>query len=451
MQHDMDLKSDPVYLSPGASYPLPLKLTSRGSREACDLMLLRPAQAAGEEGVLYDWGILEPRSILFVCPHDTPGKPMWMCCAEIKPKPLKLESLEHETEEKARRRQELLRFDLPVGEVLQHCWTCVLHGRAVPEPGWLYLSQSYLCFLSRMTGHQEKIELDSIELLVKGSSLVMVRAHHCIEVVLSKAQHSRRLTFGHFASRADTLAVLHAARLEAQREAKSELRAFKPLLVRLRAPIVLASLLPCALHVSLKQEASVSADELVSNLAHEEVVSLEPQGSREVHMLHAMAPLRIQLWLDGEAYESARLHAELHKLKRPKEEGAGERGEEVGLTHVVYLHPPHKSASSENVRLKLHLLPKPGGSCVLSIGADHWLINNTSLPLELHDAAPAGGAVLHAHGPGEARPFSLSTELSFVRVGLRAEHKEGMGSANERLSKRFSVAAVGNDMPLEAS
>ena len=53
-----------------------------------------------------------------------------------------------------------------------HCWACFLHGLSVPAPGWLYLTPNYVCFLSKMAGHTETIPLESLELLVKGSSLM---------------------------------------------------------------------------------------------------------------------------------------------------------------------------------------------------------------------------------------------------------------------------------------
>ena len=43
---------------------------------------------------------------------------------------------------------------------------------SVPAPGWLYLTPNYVCFLSKMAGHTETIPLESLELLVKGSSLM---------------------------------------------------------------------------------------------------------------------------------------------------------------------------------------------------------------------------------------------------------------------------------------
>lgn len=127
--------------------------------------------------------------------------------------------------------------------------------------------------------------------------MAVVRAQNCIELV---QRGGKRLTFGQLRSRSATLAALRQARFQAERERKSGLTIWRPLAVRLRAPIVLTSLLPCELHVSLEQEGGGSyGGPLIVEPGYEEMRTLSPFGTTEVHTVHALQPVRLRLWLDG--------------------------------------------------------------------------------------------------------------------------------------------------------
>ena len=130
----------------------------------------------------------------------------------------------------------------------------------------------------------------------------------------------------------------------------------------------------------------------------------------------------------------------------------------MGQTHVVTLHPPQQPHSSRSVKLQVNLLGREAGSCSFSIAAQHWLVNNSSLPLDVHEASATGGLVLHAHG-ANPRPFSLSSDAALARVGVAVRDGEPVRLQASSmcvgelpgLSKSFSVAAVGNDMALEVA
>ena len=155
------------------------------------------------------------------------------------------------------------------------------------------------------------------------------------------------------------------------------------------------------------------------------------------------------------ADENAKLHAHLDRLVRPKD---GSEEAAAGQTHVVTLHPPQQPLSSRSVKLQVTFASLEAGSCSLTISAQHWFINSSSLPLDVHEASATGGLVLHAH-TNAPRPFSLSSDASLARVGVAVRDGEpvrlqasatGVGEL-PGLSKAFSVAAVGNDMALEVA
>lgn len=336
---------------------------------------------------------------VFMCPDHNSSGATWLCCAEIFPMSLAKRTFASTSSGVRRRQAELSRFGLPAAETLLHCWPCVDHSLAVPGPGWLYLTQNFVCFLSKMANHTEVIALEHLEQIHKGSSLTMVRAQWCVELV---QRGGTRLTFGNLRRRDATLRALRHGRAQAERERKSGLTLWRPLGVRLSAPVTVTNRLPCTMHLLLEPEEARSSHSPLAPLSSpREEAHLPPFRTRELHRVHLLGPARLSVWLDGDTYASARLHAHLDHVTRPT---AAEPEE-----HVLTLHPPQQPHSHRRVRLHVTVARREAGGCTLSVAPQHWAVNNSSLPLDVYEGAAGGGVVLHAH-TSSPRPFSLSQE-----------------------------------------
>ena len=206
-----------------------------------------------------------------------------------------------------------------------------------------------------------------------------------------------------------------------------KLARYRPLGVRLYAPVTVTNRLPCELCILLEPEAGEAGLAISSP---RELVRLAAFSSSEVHLVHLLGPTRISLWLDGDTYETARMHAHVDHVVRPQTSEP--------KTQAATLHPPHQPHASRRVRLTVSITSREAGSCAVSVAPQHWVCNNSSLPLDIYEGRTGGGVVLHAHTCAP-RPFSLSHEAaSAARVG--AAVREGQ---NVRMLSTSQVGWAG--------
>ncbi len=484
---------------PHESLPLPLRWTERGSDAACLELALRPEAS-------HQWShlvTLTAETALLTCAPAhaastaaarggsvkggaSDATAPWMCCAQLELRP----HARHGAQATFSRRQlkQLRRFDLPPSEPLLHCYGAVLSvkGSSVTAPCSLYLTPGFLCFHATLGGVAEALRWDEVEQIHASSA-------RSIEVLLTSRRH---LSFSGLLNRDATFGHMRAVRLQARQEWASGLTRWRPRRLRLQAPLSLHNLLPCALHLSVSEQASADEadkgpekpstsssrsgsrldrvvapaerratdadDERAAALprAPELEATLEAGASRDLHALHILTPLRLRLWLGAEAYDDAPLRGSL-TFERP----AGESKQRLAC--VLRNNPDAAGgAAARAVALRVSLVATAAATYGVSVSAPHWLHNYSSLPLQLHEAKGHAPSVLRC-APYARQPqlFSLASDHGSARLGLAelapravpSPPKEGAATAEEAaappprppLSPPFSVEAVGNYGALE--
>ena len=451
----------------------------------------------------------------------------WMCCARVD-----FLTTAQQARPKAsaqRNHEKLRRFSLDPSEMLLHAHMCLLPGPASSSTATriknaatctLYLTQSYLCLATSRGGDSDQKYKWSEVQQIRTSSLRVSGLPHAIEIILARSPGM--LCIGGLISRDAVLREMHGLRKSARDQDASGLAKWQPRRLVLQPPLTVTNLLPCVLNITLQQ---VGRDEtlggtagglgsMVSGLASSKVgmagspsvkhrsqhggafrryggppqdsrppetLSLKSGASQRVHTLQVVTPLCLYVWLDGDSFGTARLHGKAHFQRPP--------GPSTQQLQCI-LHPSDEAPSSPRaVPLKLSVAMTVEGTCVVTLAAEHWLINNSSLPLRVHSARAPSMHVLEApagvpsdHSVSLPRLFSLHPEAQAAsslagaaassvnaaverrlgsssgsaRLGVAprrfdasAPYEPQMRTRSEALSAPFSVDAVGDDGSVE--
>ena len=565
-------------VEPGETASLPLRFTAAGSAHACRNIQIRPAEPIGPSKAVsgppaYHYGSLvplAPGSSLLTCGTsslraDEAGRapqPAWMGCARIDRLSTTSELMPSASARRAR--GQLTRFRLDPSELLLHTHACLLPVGAaagaaagVPVPATLYLTTGCMCIGASLSSENVVHKWVEIEQIHAGAKLSLTLPN-VIEVDMS---HGKRCVFGGVMSREHVIGQMIELRARARAERLKGIEQWQPRRLVIQAPLTLTSLLPCAVHVAMRQlredempdddelgpgsgRVSTMAEASASSLreetpaagmldkvsegdssrsptrqppsplsehflehpaaskslfsswtprykrhhlqTHTEELFVQPGTVHRFHSLHATTNLSLRIWLDGHAWDSARMHGEI-KFRRPM--GATEHK----LRCIIY--PKDENAQSPRaVWVHLALATTAEGTCLLSLSSPHWLVNLSSLPLRVYHARESNPSHVLEALPNARCPqiFSFSDQNLAAKDAISGAMLAGAGIAGtgcpgrlgiaptlstalttgdgsaavptagrepgmvqhprarrEHLSAAFSVDAVGNDGPLE--
>ena len=468
-------------VSAGATWPLPLCLTERGSEASVWEVKIRPAL----DGRAVIAATLLPPTLfskdvaagsndaLLICPSAEPlGRP-WACCVAI----------EYETSSSAtvlasggaarhttggqgaaaagkgplggagrfgavsrQRHFELLRrFKLPATETVLASWGCSVPAANGMERGELVLTRHFVCWLAKQSPDHDGVLLWSRVDVIQTSTVVSA-SHESIDLV---RVDGRKLSFRGFERRDETLRALREVHSRARIDLATGDARWLPHILRLVPPLVVTNLLPCTACVAL---APVEMTQMQASMVGWPALPAmmnppSPHGSTgderpvtqftlasgesdDSHDVAMLGPIEVEVAVcmqqagggpSANSEDGRTASADVRRgklfLERPSDRV-------VSSERLFTLHAPVGASASHPLHLLCALRGGPAGSLQLTLMTAHWLENRSSLPVRLFDAAltsdvaPIAEADAHA---AEGVPFSLSSENSrgaSCRIGV---------------------------------
>ena len=397
--------------------------------------------------------------------------------------------------------RELRRFGLPPSEILVERMCCLLRQQCTADMAQLYITSGFLCY--EQTNKHEAVAWSEVDAIYAPRGLGRK------DEIVASLSDGRELIFSFFGitSRVKRLQRLRAVRTRGRRLLCSPAAPWRPRELHLLAPLTLLSRLPFTVSFSLRQievteqtnsnnifgralgrawDALAASPRLKgmrqlmrtksSRFSSHESSTEDREGSRKrgpplpppasdvppvevklppnvpqrVHSFHATSPLRLQAWVGGPSYDDCLLHGHVD-VTRPEMDGH----EPICLG--LHLHPPNEKLSARSVDLVVELTSSSALCATLTVYADHWLKNYSSVPVEVHGAR-GGGKVVTAPAASSSSArvrsmiFSLESDSSFARLAIartdaRESDASGEMSSLVRDSLRDSeVATLSSDL-----
>ena len=361
----------------------------------------------------------------------------------------------------AGRARALRRFGLPASETLVETMVCLLKRNAMAAMAQLFITHGFLCY--EQAGAREALAWSEVE------SLDSPRGFGRRNEIVASLSDGRELIFCFFDTSTTTplrLRRLRHLRTHARRLLHSPAALWRPRELRVLAPLTLLSRLPFPISVALRQleptdptagdtafgRALDNAFEGIrslfrrgaSNLSESEggpplpppapgappfVVQLPPNVPQRVHSFHARTTLRVRAWLGGPSYDDSLLHGHVD-LIRPEEDG------DEALQAVLRLHPRDQPLSSLSIDLVVEISASSALCATVTVFADHWLHNFSSLPIEVHGSR-GGGKVVAADVADPSSPrapsmlFSLEGDTTYARLAIGRDSMRRSSDASD--------------------